>query len=63
MGYTYKGPAKIVSWTAPSKKEKGAAIRKLVKGIKGRFKRKECEIYALDESHFSTEPYLGSRLV
>ena len=58
MGYTYKRPAKTVPRTAPSKKEKRAAIRKLVKEIKGRLKRKECEIYALDESHFSTEPYL-----
>ena len=63
MGYTYKGQAKTVPKTAPSKKEKGAAIRKLVKEIKGRFKRKECEIYALDESHFFTELYVGSRLV
>ncbi len=58
MGYTYKRPAKTVPKTAPSKEEKRAAIRKLVKEIKGGFKRKECEIYALDESHFSPEPYL-----
>ena len=58
LGYTYKRPAKTVPKRAPSKEEKRAAIRKLVKDIKGRFKRKECEIYALDESHFSTEPYL-----
>ncbi len=44
MGYIYKGPAKTVPRTAPSKKEKGAAIHRLVKEVKGRLKRKECEI-------------------
>ncbi len=31
---------------------------RIVDEIKGLLKKKECEIYALDESHFSTEPYL-----
>ena len=58
MGYTYKRPAKTVPKTAPSKQEKRAAVRKIVGKIKELLKRKDCEIYALDESHFSTEPYL-----
>jgi len=58
MGYTYKRPAKTVPGTAPSPEEKYAAIRQIVDEIKELIKRKDCEIYALDESHFSTEPYL-----
>ena len=58
MGYTYKRPAKTVPGTAPSPEEKRTAIRQIVDEIKELLKRKDCEIYALDESHFSTEPYL-----
>jgi len=58
MGYTYKRPAKTVPGTALSPEEKYAAIRQIVDEIKELIKRKDCEIYALDESHFSTEPYL-----
>jgi transposase len=58
MGYTYKRPAKTVPGTAPSPDEKRMAIKRIVGEIKELMKKKECEIYALDESHFSTEPYL-----
>ena len=58
MGYTYKRPAKTVPGTAPSPEEKRTAIRQIVNEILEIIKRKDCEIYALDESHFSTEPYL-----
>jgi transposase len=58
MGYTYKRPAKTVPGTASSPEEKRTAIRQIVSEILELVKRKDCEIYALDESHFSTEPYL-----
>ena len=58
MGYTYKRPAKTVPATAPSPEEKRSAIRQMVDEIKELIKGKNCEIYSLDESHFSTQPYL-----
>jgi len=58
MGYTYKRPSKTVPGTAPSSEAKRTVIRQIVDEIKALVKRKDCEIYALDESHFSTEPYL-----
>jgi len=58
MGYTYKRPSKTVPGTAPSRQEKQLTIRKMVDEIKDLSKQEECVIYALDESHFSTEPYL-----
>lgn len=51
MGYTYKRPAKTVPGTSLSPEEKRTAICHIVD--------EDCEIYALDESHFSTEPYLA----
>ena len=50
MGYTYKRPAKKVPGTAPSPEEKRTAICHIVD--------EDCEIYPLDESHFSAGPYL-----
>ena len=58
MNYTYKRPSKTVPGTAPSRQEKQIAIRKMLDEIKDLTKEEECVIYALDESHFSTEPYL-----
>lgn len=58
MGYTYRRPVKSVSKKAPSKKEKLAAVEKIVDEILELVSKKDCEIFALDESHFSNEPYL-----
>jgi transposase len=58
MGYTYKRPAKTVPGIAPSPDEKRVSVQRILGEIKELMKKKECEIYALDESHFSTEPYL-----
>ena len=57
-GYSYKRPAKTVSVKAPSKEEKQQAISKLIAEISELQQTEECEILALDESHFSNEPYL-----
>jgi hypothetical protein len=58
MDYTYKRSAKGVSEKAPGKEEKKEAITRLIAEIMEFEKQHDCEIFALDESHFSTEPYL-----
>ena len=58
MGYSYKRPAKTVPARAPDKKEKAERVKSMIEEIKGILSKGETEIYALDESHFSTEPYL-----
>jgi len=58
MGYSYKRPTKTVPARAPDKKEKIERIQSILEGIKTILSKGETEIYALDESHFSTEPYL-----
>jgi transposase len=58
MGYVYKRPSKTVPGHAPSKEEKQKAVKKIVQDILKIIDQKESVIYALDESHFSTEPYL-----
>ena len=58
MGYSYKRPAKTVPARAPDKKEKAERVKSMIEEIKGILSKGETEIYALDESHFSTKPYL-----
>ena len=58
MGYSYKRPSKTVPARAPSKEEKKQKIEAMLEGVKTLISIAETEIYALDESHFSTEPYL-----
>ena len=58
MGYSYKRPSKTVPARAPDRKEKAKRIHAMIEEIKGILSKSETEIYALDESHFSTEPYL-----
>ncbi len=58
MGYVYKRPAKTIPGHAPTKEEKRDAIKTMVRGILKIIDQKDSVIYTLDESHFSTEPYL-----
>jgi transposase len=58
LGYSYKRPTKTVPARAPTKEEKAEHVQNMIKGIKEVLFKGETEIYALDESHFSTEPYL-----
>ena len=58
MGYSYKRPSKTVPARAPTKNEKAEMVQTMIEGIKDILSKGETEIYALDESHFSTEPYL-----
>ncbi len=58
-GFSYKRPSKSVSPKAPDRETKKAAIEKIVSEIKELMSGGEWEIFALDESHFSTEPYIA----
>ncbi|MCK5488214.1 MAG: IS630 family transposase [Desulfobacterales bacterium] len=58
MGYSYKRPTKTVPARAPTKSEKAEKVQAMMEEIKAIISKGETEIYALDESHFSTEPYL-----
>jgi transposase len=56
LGYSYKRPSKTVSPKAPSPAEKKVAVKAMIEAIGKLIEEKPCEIFALDESHFSTEP-------
>lgn len=58
MGYSYKRPQKSPSIRAPSKKEKTKIIGEAISFIKSKMKQEEVEVFCLDESHFTNEPYL-----
>ena len=58
LGYSYKRPSKTVPSTAPGREEKLAVIKEITRDVKKITSDKKSVIYALDESHFSTEPYL-----
>jgi len=57
-GYSYKKPKKVVSAKAPSKKEKLEAVKEIIIQVKDMLKKEDTEVLFLDETHFSTEPYL-----
>lgn len=59
-GYHYKRNATTTPEKAPTKKEKKTAINKMLKDIKKEMEDSDCEIFALDEAHFSNEPYVLS---
>ncbi|EDM25774.1 putative integrase protein [Lentisphaera araneosa HTCC2155] len=58
MGYSYKKPQKSPSIKAPSKKEKTKVIGDAISFIKKKMENEELEVFCLDESHFTNEPYL-----
>ena len=58
MEFTYKRYALGVSTNAPSKEAKAQEVTRIVKEIQTLTEQKDCEIVALDESYFSTEPYV-----
>ena len=58
MGYVYKRPSKTVPAGTMTREEKETTVMGILDEIKEIIHKKECVIYALDESHFSTEPYL-----
>lgn len=59
-GYHYKRSGKAVADKAPSKEEKLQKMSELLEDINNKVKEGNCEVFALDESHFSNEPYVVS---
>lgn len=57
-GFSYKRPKKSLPVNAPSKEEKLLRINTIISEMKTLLDDKETEVFAIDESHFSTEPYL-----
>jgi hypothetical protein len=57
-GFSYKRPKKSMPVNAPLKEEKIARINAIIKEVKELLDNNEAEVFAIDESHFSTEPYL-----
>ena len=57
-GYSYKRPRKGVPVTAPSKEEKLARVQEIAREILAMTKDSDVEVMFVDESHFSTEPYV-----
>ena len=57
-GYSYKKPKKVVPANAPSKEEKIKVVKGIIKQIQVMLEKKDTEVFCLDETHFSTEPYL-----
>ena len=57
-GYSYKRPQKSVPKKALSSEEKKKEVLKLIEEIRLLLEGGEAEVFALDESHFSTEPYI-----
>lgn len=57
-GYTFKRPKKTTPVNAPSKEEKLERVQEIAKEIIELKKSGDVEVVFLDESHFSTEPYV-----
>ena len=58
LNYSYKRPSKAVSSKEPDAEEKRMLVEKMIEEIKEMMSKYPGEIFALDESHFSTAPYL-----
>lgn len=57
-GYSWKRPQKTTPAHAPSKESKKAAVEELIGELSELLHEEDTEVFILDESHFSTEPYL-----
>jgi len=57
-GFTAKRAKKAVPLNAPSKKEKLAKVQEIAEEIRRLKLEQDVEVMFLDESHFSTEPYI-----
>lgn len=57
-GYSYKRARKSMPLSAPSKEEKLARVNEIAKDILNLAVTDDVEVVFLDESHFSSEPYV-----
>lgn len=60
MDYSFCRSAMTVPENAPSKEEKLEMVARIINDIISAIGDKNCVVLALDESHFSTEPYVIS---
>ena len=58
--FHYKRSATKVPDKAPSNEDKLVFVEQMIKNITEEMKNSDCEVFALDESHFSNEPYVVS---
>lgn len=58
LGYSYKKPKKTTPTNSPSKSEKKQRVKDMLQEIEEFIDDDEVDIYFLDETHFSTQPYL-----
>lgn len=56
-GFSWKRPKKTVPQNAPTKEEKIKIMRNIFEKIKEFAYKDDTEIFLVDETHFSTEPY------
>ena len=56
--FPIKGLRKSMLFTAPSKEEKLLRVNTILREIKEMLDKEQTEEFAVDERHFSTEPYL-----
>lgn len=57
-GFSYKRPKKSMPSIAPSKEEKLLQVNRILDEVKDMLNNDQIDVLAIDESHFSTEPYL-----
>lgn len=59
MGYSYKRGKKAVPANAPNKEEKLKRVKEICREIESLGSSGDYEIMFLDESHFTTDPYVS----
>lgn len=59
LGYTFKRPTKTVPKDILTAEEKREKVQAMIKKISYHIQQGNCEIFSLDESHFTTEPYIS----
>ena len=57
-GGSYKRPKKSMPFTALSKEEKLLRVNTILSEVKEMISKEQTEVFAVDASHFSTEPCL-----
>lgn len=57
-GFSYKRPRTGVPESAPTKEEKKSEVLACIEEIRELLEKEDAEILAIDEAHFSTQPYV-----
>jgi hypothetical protein len=59
LGFVYKRFSKTAPKNTLSYSEKKASVAKLIAEIKDKMQKEAVEIFFLDETHFSNQPYVS----